>query len=143
MHARFRSLMFHIGHIDHLVLRARDLEAMEAFYCRVLGTTVERRRPDLGLVHLRAGAAQIDLVAVDGKLGRQGGAAPGVEGLNLDHFCLRVEPFDVEAIVAHLKAHGIEVGEIKPRFGAGGTGVSIYLSDPEGNVIELKGPPDQ
>jgi catechol 2,3-dioxygenase-like lactoylglutathione lyase family enzyme len=135
--------MFHIGHIDHLVLRARDLEAMEAFYCRVLGTTVERRRPDLGLVHLRAGAAQIDLVAVDGKLGRQGGAAPGVEGLNLDHFCLRVEPFDVEAIVAHLKAHGIEVGEIKPRFGAGGTGVSIYLSDPEGNVIELKGPPDQ
>jgi catechol 2,3-dioxygenase-like lactoylglutathione lyase family enzyme len=135
--------MFHIGHIDHLVLRARDLEAMEAFYCRVLGTTVERRRPDLGLVHLRAGAAQIDLVAVDGKLGRQGGAAPGVEGRNLDHFCLRVEPFDVEAIVAHLKAHGIEVGEIKPRFGAGGTGVSIYLSDPEGNVIELKGPPDQ
>ena len=143
MHVRFRSLMFHIGHIDHLVLRARDLEAMEAFYCRVLGTTVERRRPDLGLVHLRAGAAQIDLVAVDGKLGRQGGAAPGVEGLNLDHFCLRVEPFDVEAIVAHLKAHDVEVGEVKPRFGAGGTGVSIYLTDPEGNVVELKGPPDQ
>jgi len=59
----------------------------------------------------------------------------------VDHFCLRVEPFDVEAIVAHLKAHGVTVGEIRPRFGAGGTGVSIYLSDPEGNTVELKGPP--
>jgi len=140
MHARFRSPMLAIRDIDHLVLRVRDIEAMEAFYCRVLGTTVERRRPDLGLLHLRAGSSQIDLVSIDGPLGRQGGAAPGAEGRNLDHFCLRVEPFDVDSIVAHLKAHGVPVGEIKPRFGAAGTGVTIYLTDPEGNTVELKGP---
>jgi glyoxylase I family protein len=135
------SPMLAILDIDHLVLRVRDIEAMEAFYCDVLGTAVERRRPDLGLLHLRAGASQIDLISIDGELGRQGGAAPGAEGRNVDHFCLRVEPFDVDSIVAHLKAHDVPVGEIKPRFGAGGTGVSIYLTDPEGNTVELKGPP--
>jgi glyoxylase I family protein len=132
--------MLTLRDIDHLVLRVRDIEAMEAFYCRVLGTTVERRRPDLGLLHLRAGSSQIDLVSIDGPLGRQGGAAPGTEGRNLDHFCLRVEPFDVDTIVAHLKSHGVPLGEIKPRFGAAGTGVTIYLTDPEGNTVELKGP---
>jgi glyoxylase I family protein len=135
--------MLQIRQIDHLVLRVRDLEAMESFYCRVLGAIVERRRPDLGMLHLRAGSGQIDLIALDGQLGRMGGAAPGKEGRNVDHFCLRVEPFDVDAIVAHLKACNVTVGEIKPRFGAGGMGVSIYLSDPEGNTVELKGSPPQ
>ena len=60
----------------------------------------------------------------------------------MDHFCLRVEPFDQDAIVAHLAAHGVTVGEIARRFGAEGNGVSIYVTDPEGNVIELKGPSD-
>lgn len=140
MHARFAASMLALRDIDHLVLRCRDLEAMEAFYCRVLGTTVERRRPDLGLLHLRAGASQIDLVSVDGPLGQRGGAAPGKEGRNLDHFCLNVEPFDVDAIVAHLNAHRVPVGEIRERFGASGTGLTIYLTDPEGNTVELKGP---
>ena len=135
------SPMLAIRDIDHLVLRVRELERMVAFYCGVLGTTVERRRPDLGLVHLRAGGSQIDLVAVDGEIGRRGGAAPGAEAHNLDHFCLRLDPFDLDAVVAHLKAHHVPIGEIKPRFGAGGTGVSIYLTDPEGNTVELKGPP--
>ena len=138
-----RSVMFAIRHIDHVVLRVNDVEAMVDFYCRVLGTKVERRRPDLGLVHLRAGAAQIDLVAIDGPLGRQGGAAPGAEGRNLDHFCLRIEPFNSAAIAAHLKANGVAAGEIKPRFGADGIGPSMYVTDPEGNVVELKGPPDK
>jgi glyoxylase I family protein len=132
--------MLTIRDIDHLVLRVRDMERMETFYCRVLGTRVERRRPDLGLLHLRAGSSQIDLVAIDGPLGQKGGAAPGEEGRNLDHFCLNVEPFDVDAIVAHLKANNVPVGEIRERFGASGTGLTIYLADPEGNTIELKGP---
>jgi catechol-2,3-dioxygenase len=106
----------------------------------VLGTRVERRRPDLGLLHLRAGASQLDLVAIDGPLGKQGGAAPGREGRNLDHFCLNVEPFDIEAIVTHLKTNQVPVGEIRERFGASGTGLTIYLTDPEGNTVELKGP---
>ena len=132
--------MLTIRDIDHLVLRVRDMERMEAFYCRVLGTRVERRRPDLGLLHLRAGSSQIDLVAIDGPLGQQGGAAPGKEGRTLDHFCLNVEPFDVDAIVAHLTANHVPVGEIRERFGASGTGLTIYLTDPEGNTVELKGP---
>jgi len=131
--------MFQIRDIDHIVLRVRDLEAMIDFYCSVLGCSVEWRRPDIGLVHLRAGNAMIDLVPVDGELGRRGGAAPGSDGHNLDHVCLRVHPFDVEAIVAHLQSHNVQVGEIRSRFGAQGEGVSIYLCDPEGNAIELKG----
>jgi len=131
--------MFQIRDIDHIVLRVRDLEAMIDFYCSVLGCSVEWRRPDIGLVHLRAGNAMIDLVPVDGELGRRGGAAPGSDGHNLDHVCLRVHPFDVDAIVAHLQSHNVQVGEIRSRFGAQGEGVSIYLCDPEGNAIELKG----
>ena len=143
MHARFRYPMFRIRQIDHLVLRCRDLARMESFYCSVLGASVERRRPDLGLLHLRAGTSQIDLVALDGEAGRRGGAGPGKEGRNVDHFCLQVEPFDLEGIVAHLKANGVALGEIKPRFGAAGMGTTIYLTYPEGNTVELKGPPEK
>ena len=129
--------------LDHLVLRVADLERMLAFYCGALGCTVERRVERLGLVQLRAGGALIDLVPVDGPLGRAGGAAPGREGRNLDHFCLRVEPFDEAAIRAQLRAHGIEAGPLETRYGAEGEGPSLYVDDPEGNVIELKGPAAQ
>jgi catechol 2,3-dioxygenase-like lactoylglutathione lyase family enzyme len=134
-----RGAMFRIQDIDHIVLRVSDLERMIDFYCTVLGCSVEWRRPDLGLVHLRAGKAMIDLVPVDGKLGSAGGAAPGKEGRNLDHVCLRVRPFDQDEIVRHLESHGARVGEIRPRFGAQGEGVSIYVYDPEDNLVELKG----
>ncbi len=131
--------MFQIQDIDHIVLRVSDLERMIDFYCNVLGCSLEWRRPDLGLVHLRAGSAMIDLVPVDGKLGSLGGAAPGKEGRNMDHVCLRVTPFDLEQIVQHLESHQARVGEIRPRFGAEGEGVSIYVYDPEDNLVELKG----
>ncbi|MGE0874059.1 MAG: VOC family protein [Burkholderiales bacterium] len=133
--------MIRIRELDHLVLRVADLEAMLQFYMQVLGCTLERRRDDLGLVQLRAGASLIDLVPVDGKLGRAGGAAPGREGRNLDHFCLRVEPFDEAAIRAQLEAAGVAAGETAQRYGADGEGPSIYVTDPEGNTVELKGPP--
>jgi catechol 2,3-dioxygenase-like lactoylglutathione lyase family enzyme len=132
--------MLSIREIDHLVLRVADLERMLRFYCDALGCTVERRQDDLGLVQLRAGRSLIDLVPVSGKLGRAGGAAPGAQGRNLDHFCLRVEPFDEAGIRAHLGAHGIQAGPVESRCGAEGLGPSIYLTDPEGNVVELKGP---
>jgi glyoxylase I family protein len=125
--------------LDHIVLRAKDPAAMERFYVEVLGLTVERRSDTIGLVQLRAGAQLIDLVAVDGMLGKQGGAAPGAEGRNLDHFCLNLEAFDLAAVIAHLEAHGVAVGESGRRFGAGGFGVSVYLTDPEGNGLELRG----
>jgi glyoxylase I family protein len=134
---------FHVLRIDHIVLRVASLERAIAFYRDVLGCHVIKRRDDLGFVHVRVGSSMIDLVAVDGPTGRRGGAAAGAEGRNLDHFCLRVEPFDEAAIVARLAGHGIEPTAIAPaNFGAEGTGPSIYFSDPDGNTIELKGPAD-
>lgn len=135
--------MIRIREIDHIVLRVVDLDRMLRFYCDVLGCTVERRQDELGLVQLRAGRSLIDLVPVDGKLGRLGGEAPGREGRNVDHFCVRVEPFDEHAVRRHLEAHGASPGPVEQRFGAEGTGPSIYVADPEGNVVELKGPPDR
>lgn len=130
-----------IREIDHIVLRVVDLPRMLQFYGDVLGCREVRRQDEIGLVQLRAGSSMVDLIPVDGKLGSAGGAAPGREGRNVDHFCFRVEPFDEAAIRAHLAAHGIEAGPAAPRFGAEGEGPSIYLQDPEGNTIELKGPP--
>ena len=114
---------------------------MERFYCEVLGCSVEKRQEAIGLIQLRAGRSLLDLVPVDGPLGRAGGAAPGREGRNLDHFCFRVEPFDEAAIRAQLQRFGVEAGPVEPRYGAEGEGPSIYITDPEGNVVELKGPP--
>ena len=131
--------MFLIREIDHIVLRVVDLERMLRFYCQALGCSVERRQDAIGLVQLRAGRSLIDLVPVDGKLGKAGGAPPGAEARNLDHFCLRVEPFDEANIRIHLNAHGVEAGKVESRYGAEGEGPSMYLTDPEGNVVELKG----
>jgi glyoxylase I family protein len=133
--------MIQIREIDHLVLRVVDLSAMLRFYCDGLGCRIERRQDEIGLIQLRAGRSMIDLVTIAGKLGRAGGAAPGREGRNLDHLCLRVEPFDEAAIRAHLASLGVEAGPVESRYGAEGEGPSIYLSDPQGNVVELKGPP--
>lgn len=133
--------MIRIREIDHLVLRVGELQPMLDFYCRVLGCIIERKQDEIGLVQLRAGRSLIDLIPVDGPLGRAGGAAPGAEGRNLDHLCLRVDPFDEAAIRAHLSAHGVAAGETASRYGAEGSGPSIYITDPEGNTVELKGPP--
>ena len=133
--------MIQIRDIDHLVLRVVDLDRMIEFYTQALGCSVVRRDNGIGLVQLRAGRAMLDLVPVDGKLGRAGGAAPGAEGRNVDHFCFRVEPFDEPAIRSYLESLGIAVGQVSSRFGAEGEGPSVYLSDPEGNTVELKGPP--
>ena len=117
------------------------MAALERFYCEVIGCAVERRREDLGLLHLRAGRSLIDLVDVAGPLGSSGGPPPGSEGHNVDHLCLRIDPFDAAAIADHLRRHGVAVEETGTRFGADGEGPSIYLLDPEGNRVELKGPP--
>lgn len=133
--------MFRIIGLDHVVLRVKDMPRMVRFYREVLGCGLERERAALGLIQLRAGQSLIDLVAVDGELGKKGGAAPGIEGHNMDHLCLRVEPFEAGEIASHLLAHGVVPGETKSRHGAEGIGPSLYLSDPDGNTIELKGPP--
>ena len=134
--------MLKLRGIDHVVLRVTDIEVMRRFYCDVLGATHVAYRQQYGMSHLRVGEAMIDLIEVSGPLGKAGGAPPGREARNMDHLCLRVEAFDQQAIVAHLERHGVKVGAIRDRFGAEGNGISIYLTDPEGNTVELKGPSD-
>jgi glyoxylase I family protein len=134
---------FAIQAIDHVVLRVRDVGRVQRFYCEVLGCRLEKIQEAIGLVQLRAGRSLIDLVDVEGKLGRIGGAPPGKEGRNMDHLCLQVVPFDGAAIAAHLKAHNVTPGEVVSRYGAEGQGPSMYIDDPEGNMVELKGPPDR
>ena len=133
--------MIAIREIDHIVLRVVDVEAMLRFYCDVLGCTLERRVDTLGLVQLRAGRSLVDLVPVDGELGRAGGAPPGREGRNLDHLCFRLVAFDEGAIRTRLAGAGVAASETAIRYGAEGNGPSIYVTDPEGNTVELKGPP--
>lgn len=123
--------MLKLRQIDHIVLRVRDMDRMVRFYTEVLNTTFVAYRPDFNMTHLRVGTSLIDLVA-----------SREPDGCNMDHFCLRVDPFDADEIVAHFKKHGIAAGEVKPRYGAEGNGPSIYLTDPEGNTVELKGPSD-
>ena len=135
---------FEIDDLDHLVLRVHDEKAILAFYCDVLGLQVERRLDELGLIQLRAGSALIDIVPVDSELGRAAGAPPdltgtAVGGKNLDHFCLHISPFDETHIRAYLNRHGIHTEAAKTRYGATGFGPSIYIKDPEGNTVELKG----
>jgi glyoxylase I family protein len=131
---------FSLRAIDHVVLRIRDLEASLHFYCDVLGCTLDKRQEAIGLIQVRAGSSLIDLVPLDGMLGRRGGAGPKSEGRNLDHFAIQIAPFEEDKICAHLAAHGIEVVESGQRYGAEGTGPSVYILDPDGNTVELKGP---
>lgn len=130
-----RDRVIHILGLDHVVLRVKDLPGMTRFYRDVLGCVVERELKEPVLVQLRAGQSLIDLTPA------RADWAPDDGGRNMDHMCLRVEPFDQAALVAHLIRYGIVPGEARTRYGADGYGPSIYISDPEGNVIELKGPP--
>ena len=125
--------------LDHVVLRVEDLAASLRFYRDVLGLPIEREL-DMGLVQLRAGAALIDLVPVNSRLGRLGGPPAGANGFNMDHFALELARFDTAAIFAYLDAHGVAHGGVDQRYGAQGTGPSIYVKDPDGNTVELKGP---
>jgi catechol 2,3-dioxygenase-like lactoylglutathione lyase family enzyme len=130
-----------IRRLDHVVLRVRDLEAALRFWRDALGCPVERASDALGLYQLRAGESLIDLVPVAGPLGRLGGAPAGAEGRNVDHVALTLAAFDEAAIRAHLERHGIAPGDVAPRYGAEGMGPSLYVKDPDGNTVELKGPP--
>lgn len=133
--------MLKIKQIDHLVLRVVDVKAMMDFYINVIGCSLEKIQEEIGLYQLRAGSSLIDIISVDGKLGKVGGSAPGQEGRNLDHFCLRIDPFDADEITQYLKGKGAEPGQVESRYGAEGEGPSIYVTDPEGNIVELKGAP--
>ncbi|HEX7685955.1 MAG TPA: VOC family protein [Trinickia sp.] len=130
-----------IREIDHVVIRTADPARLTRFYCEALGCTVEKAQPDIGLTQLRAGRSMIDVLAVGSKIDRADSGTPGA-GRNMDHLCLRVEHFDAARLSAHLLAHGARLGEEGRRYGADGFGQSLYLFDPDGNMVELKGPPE-
>jgi glyoxylase I family protein len=125
------EIPFKIAELDHLVLHCRDQALMLDFYTRVLGLHEERRLDAIGLIQLRAGASLIDLVpASDPAIGT---------AVNVDHFCLGVTIGDLTSMIAYLRAEGVEVaGGPAMRYGARGSGLSIYIRDPDGNAIELK-----
>ncbi|WP_038174844.1 MULTISPECIES: VOC family protein [Vibrio] len=128
----------HVVALDHVVLRTTQLEAMIHFYQTILGCQVEREKQDIGLIQCRAGSALIDIVPLDGELGKMGGKAPQQDGRNVDHFCLQIEDFDEEELLDYLAKHQVKTSEFAKRYGAQGFGRSVYLEDPEGNVVELK-----
>jgi len=127
---------FAVREIDHIVLRVRNLQRSLAFYCEVLGCTIERDQPKLGLTQLRAGRSLIDLVTLDGPLGA--GEPPGA-GRNLEHFCVTIAPYEESALISWLTSRGVPVREPASRYGAEGEGRSFYIEDPDGNHVELKG----
>ena len=125
--------------IDHVVIRVLNLNQMIAFYCEVLGCQLERGPGEAKLAQLRAGLALVDLVDANGPLGRKGGGVPDHKAPNMDHLCLQLSDWNPDAIRKHLKENNVDFGEIASRYGALGNGPSLYLRDPEGNTIELKG----
>ena len=132
---------FKLAALDHVVLRVPDMARALAFYRGVLGAEIERRLERIGMVQLRVGASIIDLVDLNGSWLKAAGAkAFTPDAVNVDHICIRIEPFDEQAIEAYLKGHGVEVGEKGIRYGAQGDGPSIYIRDPFGTTVELKGP---
>jgi glyoxylase I family protein len=134
-------MKFTVREIDHVVIRCVDQDTMVRFYSAALGLPVEKEQRQLGLVQLRAGRSLIDLLAVGSSIDRPESGTPGT-GCNMDHVCLSIEPFDAPALREHLLAHGARLGEEGRRYGAEGYGPSLYLFDPEGNLVELKGPPE-
>ena len=112
---------------DHIVLRCADVEASLSFYCDQLGLEPERveewRRGEVLFPSVRIDPSTlIDLFGAER------------DGRNLDHFCLVIEPTDLDALAARfpgaVRADGL--------FGAQGFASSVYLEDPDGNTIELR-----
>ncbi len=123
--------------LDHVVLRVPDMSRALTFYVGVLGATEERRVDKVGLVQLRVGKSLIDLIDM-AKWVAEPRISP--ESFNVDHICLRIEPFEEAQITRYLTAKGIDIHEKGDRYGAEGSGPSVYIRDPFLNVVELKGP---
>lgn len=124
---------FELLRLDHLVLRTKDVERLVKFY-KDLGCTVVRRVEQMDMTQLRAGASMIDIVGVDERDSR----APG---RNLDHFAIRIEPFDEDAVRSWCEEQALEPRFMEKLLGADGFGPAVYIIDPDGNRVELKGPP--
>lgn len=127
-------------HLDHVVLRVTDLERSIEWYQRVLGCTIYRKVDKAGLAQMRTGTSLIDLCAAAGPMGQERGGQPDQEVPNMHHLCIKITTFDEAALVAHFESHGVKPLHIGMLFGADGYGPCIYVADPDGNWLELKGP---
>jgi glyoxylase I family protein len=131
-------MMITVTGLDHFVLRVRDLDAALRFYRDVLGLRIEfldeYRAGTRPFVSARVGQQLIDLVPDPAYNPDEGRATGGFL-----HCCVEVDG-TLSEIVPWLKARGVTVIEEQPvpRMGARGIGLSIYVSDPDGYVVELK-----
>ena len=114
---------------DHAVIVSADVERSLAWYCDVLGLAGERvdewRRGEVLFPSVRVN----DDTIIDLLRGER-------SGTNVDHLCLVVEPQDLAALAASGRFDVVEGPT--PRFGARGTGTSLYVRDPDGNLVELR-----
>lgn len=120
--------MFKVTGIDHLVLRSNNIEKMVNFYVNILGFSIEKINEDIGITHFRMGDHLLDLLKVTEKPSKE---------KNLEHFCLRILPFDYESLKHYFQQHNIELLRYGKRYSAQGMGDSFYIKDPDGNEIEF------
>ena len=127
-----------ITEMDHIVLRVRDVEASLRFYMAVLGLEGER------LEEFRSGNVRFPSVRLNADTIIDIFPFPDMEPIgdgprNQDHFCMVIEPTDMDELAERFKATGIKVrlGPV-PRWGAHGMATSVYISDPDDNEVELR-----
>lgn len=132
--------------IDHVVLLVSDMDRARRFYTEVLGMWQEREVERINLVQLRAGRSMVDLQLAPGRrvtkpkgTGKKAREA-ALKGRNMHHFALNLESFNEKRIRAHLKKHKVKAGATRRLYGADGSGKAMDVMDPDGNIVELKGP---
>lgn len=112
---------------DHVVLRCSDVERSLAFYCDTLGLEPER------VEEWRRGHVPFPSVRISTTVVIDLFAAPR-EGLNMDHMCLVIEPTDLDDLAAAFPGST----RADRLYGAQGYASSVYITDPDGNTIELR-----
>lgn len=132
---------FEIHGIDHVVFLVDDMDKALGFYRDLLGCKVGYEYPNLGMVQVWAGVSLIVLWDITHP-GAKRAIPPISNGRNVDHVCLALGRFDPDEMKKFLEASEIQIVEEANHGGARGVGYSIYVNDPFGNKLELKGPPE-
>ena len=127
-----------ITEMDHIVLRVKDVETALRFYAETLGLKTER------VDQWRAGevrfpSARINDDTIIDFFGSDQEPMTREGSRNQDHFCMVIEPTDMEDLKVKFEAIGVEIqaGPGK-RWGSHGDGISLYIYDPDDNVVELR-----
>ena len=132
-----KQVLVEVTGLDHIGLRVSDVEASLAFYADLLGLETERvdqwRRGEVTFPSVRLdNATLIDFFPTDPY-------DDSSKVQNQDHFCLVIRPTDLNLLKRKCEAIGIGI-QAGPgsRWGAQGKGTSLYLYDPDRNVVELR-----